>query len=97
MAITTIVKFNLVDTSLENDWNELSSKIQMGISQSDGFISRDTGKDVDGNFYCIVKFESAEQSQKNMENAEKNYPEMFEAFGKIVDMASMKKTVVELN
>ncbi len=93
----TIAKFKLVDNNLEEKWNELSKKIQTGMTQADGFISRDTGKDEQGNFYCIVKFETIEQKEKNMREAEKQYPEMFKVFSELVDMSTMTKVNLTLN
>ena len=96
MAITTIVNFKLVDNKLEDKWYEMSANIQAGISRSEGFILRDTGKDENGNYYCIIKFESAELADKNKIEAQKKYPEMFELFNKIVDVKTMSFVRVNL-
>jgi antibiotic biosynthesis monooxygenase (ABM) superfamily enzyme len=97
MAQTVIAKFKLVSPEMGDQWKELSNQIQAGISQADGFISRDTGVDEEGNLYCIVKFESKEQREANMKTAMENFPALFEKFTEVVDMSTMTKTEINLN
>ena len=96
MAQTVVAKFKLQEGK-EDAWKELSDQIQAGISQADGFISRDTGADEEGNHYCIVKFETKEQREANMKAAMEQFPQLFETFAQVVDMSTMTKTEIDLD
>ena len=97
MAQTVIAKFKLSSPDKVEQWKELSEKIQAGISQADGFISRDTGVDAEGNYYCVVKFDSKQQREANMKKAMEEFPELFTTFAEVVDMSTMTKTEIDLS
>ena len=97
MAQIVIAKFKLKNPDLEDQWQELSTGIQQGISQAPGFISRDTGVDEKGVHYCVVKFNSREEREKNMKKSQKMFPEMFKKFNDIVDIDTMEKIEIELD
>ncbi len=58
---TIIESFKLHDGQLES-WKEPSKNIDTDIAKAEGFISRDSGIDADSRVYCIVKWESYEQT-----------------------------------
>ncbi len=92
------VSFELNDQNMIEDWKKMSAMINADLAGVDGFISRDSVKDVDGKLYCILKWDSREQQEtfrKKLEASE-NWPEMMKDFARIVNMETMQQEFLEV-
>ena len=96
--VTQLVFFKLKEESMLESWKEMSKHITEAMSKNvKGFISRESGIDGDGKVYCILRWESKAQMEASQEAfAEGEFEEEKKKFEALVDMKTMKQSLVKL-
>ncbi len=96
--VIMIVSFELNNQNLIEDWKKMSAKISADLEGVDGFIYRDSAISNDNKVYCILKWNSLEQSKKFRATIEarEDWPQLMADFSKIVNMETMTQEVLEV-
>ncbi|MDQ7009890.1 MAG: hypothetical protein Q9M94_06365 [Candidatus Gracilibacteria bacterium] len=87
--IITLVEFKLNEGIDISEWKEMSSKANGIVGGIKGFQFRYSGVDNDGTVYCILKWDSAEDSSK-FDDVLATKPEIGKEFERLCDMKTMK-------
>lgn len=97
--VYVIASFYLKSPDLLEDWKKLSDHITAELSTVDGFLSREVAQWEDGKISCILTWENKEKQQafaKQFAQMQKENPEQFSEFGRIANMETMTKEVLEV-
>ena len=96
--VTQLVSFKLKEESMLDSWKEMSKHITTAMNQgAAGLISRESGMDGEGNVYCILQWETKEQMKASQEAFQSgDFEEEKKKFEALVDMSTMKQSLVEL-
>jgi len=97
--VYVLIQFKLNEGIEIEEWEKISNNIDKDIAGFDGFQFRDSGVDEKWNVHCIIKWDSLEQqkifkAEKDKELEEN--PEMMKEIGRIADMKTMKKEILEV-
>ena len=97
--VYVIASFYLKSDDFLEDWKKLSDHINGELAKVDGFLSREVARSDDGKIFCILTWASRAQQEKfaqQFQEDQKNNPEKYAEFGRIVDFSTMKKEVLEV-
>jgi len=95
--VIVLASFELNDQSFLEEWKNISAGINESLKQEDGFISRYSGVGEDGRIHCILRWENNEKRKafsKKME--EESFKEKMKDFGRIANLQTMKKEIIEV-
>jgi len=95
--VIVLASFELNDQSFLEEWKNISAGINESLKQEDGFISRYSGSGEDGRIHCILRWENNEKRKvfsKKME--EESFKEKMKDFGRIANLQTMKKEIIEV-
>ena len=97
MSIIIIATLELNSADLLADWKEISDEINADLkANAKGFISRDSTVDEAGLVYCILKWESVQDSETFMQglSARPEFMAQMVEFTRVVKMESMTKKIM---
>jgi len=97
--IKIIVTLQLNSPDLLEDWKRISTDISADLkANATGFVSRESGIDEDGMLYCILQWNSVQDSEAFMQSLmiRPDFMEKMADFARVVNMETMSKKVIEL-
>jgi hypothetical protein len=97
--IKIIVTLQLNSPDLLEDWKRISADISADLkANATGFVSRESGIDEDGMLYCILQWNSVQDSEAFMQSLmiRPDFMEKMADFARVVNMETMSKKVIEL-
>ena len=97
--IKIIATLQLNSPDLLEDWKKISADISADLkATATGFVSRESGVDENGLVYCILQWNSIEDSEAFMQSLplRPNFMEKMADFARVVNMESMTKKVIAL-
>ena len=97
--IKIIVTLQLNSPDFLEDWKRISTDISADLkANATGFVSRESGIDEDGMLYCILQWNSVQDSEAFMQSLmiRPDFMEKMADFARVVNMETMSKKVIEL-
>ena len=97
--IKIIATLELNSPNLLDDWKKISADISADLNaNATGFVSRESGVDENGLVYCILQWNSIEDSEAFMQSLplRPDFMEKIADFARVVNMESMTKKVIGL-
>jgi len=97
--IKIIATLELNSSDLLEDWKKISAEITADLkANATGFVSRVSGIDEDGLVFCILQWNSVEDSEAFMQTLplRPNFMEKMADFARVVNMESMTKKIITL-
>ena len=99
MSVIIIATLELNSPELLADWKAISDEISADLkANAKGFISRASAVDENGLVYCVLKWTSQADSEAFMQSLmlRPSFMEQMAEFGRVVNMESMTKKVLDV-
>lgn len=99
MSIMIIATLELNSADLLADWKEISDEINADLkANAKGFIARDSVIDDAGLVYCVLKWESVQDSETFMQGlmSRPDFMAKMAEFSRVVKMESMTKKILKI-
>jgi len=97
--IKIIATLQLNSPDLLEDWKHISADISADLqANAKGFVSRESGIDEGGMIYCILQWNSIQDSEVFMQTLpmRPDFMEKMAEFSRVVNMQTMSKKIIEL-
>jgi len=97
--IKIIATHRLNAPELLEDWKRISADITADLqANAKGFVSRESGIDEEGTIYCILQWNSREESEAFMQSLpmRPDFMEKMAEFTRVVNMETMSKKIIDL-